>query len=185
MDNRTKKYLVSGGVGVVIGVFATIAAAMPTLLNLREQDRKEDARRDALVIDRAAQSRDLRRLYPLLSQEQLRALFPDEGETVLEMGHGPLGPDEWQTEELKVSPEGSYYLVCNDPFYPEVSEDFCATWLTREEAMTWARLHVTMDKFQTAFSMEELGDLLNQAERQHADICHGNLIRSMSRSLQR
>jgi hypothetical protein len=185
MDHRTKKYLVSGSVGVVVGVLATIAAAMPTLLKLREQDRKEDALWSAMVVDRAAHLRDLRRLYALLSKDQLHALFPDDGETVLKMGHVPWGPDEWQTEELKVSPQGAYYLVCTGTFHPEVSEDFCATWLTREEAIRWAQLHVTIDQLQTAFSLEELGDLLNRAERQEANICHSSLGRSMSRSLQR
>jgi hypothetical protein len=166
---RLKRHLAPAAVGALLGVLATLALAVPLALLLRRNLDAESRRLSALTVDTARYTETVRRFYPLLSEAELRGLFPEGDRTVFVASH-PMGPDGWQSEQLKESPEGAYVLHCTGRLDSRRPGDFCAALLTREEAIKWAQLHVTFEELQKEFSLQELAEVVGQ--RVFADVCH-------------
>jgi len=149
-----KEYLAPAGIGAIAGVVATMATVVPQIFDKTQQVIEQQRHLNEIERDISAYSKVIRKMYPLLSTEQLADLFEDKGKVLINVDKGRMSNDSLISAELRQSPEGAYFVWCRtgmNSAYAGVSLGF---WLTRREALAWASEFATAGEFKEVFGDE-------------------------------
>jgi urease gamma subunit len=146
-----REYFAPAGIGVLVGAIGTIATVLPQLIDKTKELVAQRAVLSQIEQDISAYSKVVRQIYPILTAEQIGAMFKDKGTVLVTVDKGKMDDDTWVAAELHVSPEGAYFVWCRSGMNSEHSGASTGFWLTRPEAMAWVDSHASSKKLREVF----------------------------------
>jgi len=151
LKDMLKEYLAPAGIGALAGVITTLITVVPQAFDKTQEIIKQQKKLEQIEADVSAYSKVVRKLYPLLTPEQLTDLFEDKGKVLITVDTGDTNNDTAISAELRQSPEGAYFIWCRTGMNTGYSGASLGFWLTRAEALAWANAYATASDFRETF----------------------------------
>lgn len=146
-----REYLAPAGIGAIIGAISTLATVVPQFMDKTKQIIEQRSLLAQIEQDVESYSQVVKKLYPLLSRDQLANLFEGKGKTLLNVDRGKIDDDTWISAELKVSGEGAYFVWCRSGMNSSIDGASTGFWLTRRQAMAWADTYGSSQQLRAIF----------------------------------